>query len=407
MSALREAPNAFKRAQRSAAIQRHIGNTRMAAMLGGGVRGKIAVGEPGDRYEREADEAADHVVSQQKVKPISRIIAGSLSGPINREMPKETVDEESNFQQLSKHEANTGGETAVTVKPLVQRVENQQADEGDDKQDLVQTSQSAPNFVAHATIPMRSGNPLPQPTRAFFEPRFGVDLSRVRVHSDKLAAQTARSVSARAFTLGNDIVFADREFQPELQTGKYLLAHELAHVIQQREGRDGASYLQKKPDELEGKVPYPIEVPRGIKTIQDMHRYAEVIIFGRVLGGNWHFIGGKPNQDISKLLKPGRTFNYWYFPQQVEQLGGKKPGKATRPASTNPDYSAARGKERDLVNQEIDRRYWEKTKTKTGEKIKRGEQAKIDMWNVYRDEVMSDRKKLKELPKELVSHKFS
>jgi hypothetical protein len=75
VSALEESLKAPPRAQMSAAIQRQVGNTRMVTMLGD-VQAKIAVGEPGDRYEREADEVASRVVSGQKLGRISRIAAG-------------------------------------------------------------------------------------------------------------------------------------------------------------------------------------------------------------------------------------------------------------------------------------------------------------------------------------------
>ena len=82
-----------------------------------------------------------------------------------------------------------------------------------------------------------SGQPLPPPTRAFFEPRFGWDLGGVRVHTDAAAAATARRFGARAFTAGRDIVFGAGEYAPATTPGRALLAHELAHAVQQAPGR--------------------------------------------------------------------------------------------------------------------------------------------------------------------------
>lgn len=84
------------------------------------------------------------------------------------------------------------------------------------------------------------GKPLDPGTRAFFEPRFGHDFSRVRVHSDERSAEAARAVNARAFTAGRDVVFGKGEYAPGTGEGQRLLAHELAHVVQQ-EG-SGAVY---------------------------------------------------------------------------------------------------------------------------------------------------------------------
>jgi hypothetical protein len=77
------------------------------------------------------------------------------------------------------------------------------------------------------------GQPLDGETRAFMEPRFGWDFSRVRVHTDALAGESARAVGALAYTVGNDVAFARGEFAPRSPAGRRLLAHELVHVAQQ------------------------------------------------------------------------------------------------------------------------------------------------------------------------------
>lgn len=77
------------------------------------------------------------------------------------------------------------------------------------------------------------GQPLDKETRAFFEPRFGHDFSRVRVHTGAKAAESARTVNALAYTLGRDVVFGTGQYAPGTGDGRSLLAHELTHVIQQ------------------------------------------------------------------------------------------------------------------------------------------------------------------------------
>src|SRR5262249_25444346 len=79
----------------------------------------------------------------------------------------------------------------------------------------------------------RGGEPLSEPLRRFFESRFGFDFSRVRVHTDSRAAESARAINAHAFTVGSDVVFAAGQYAPDTSGGRGLLAHELAHVIQQ------------------------------------------------------------------------------------------------------------------------------------------------------------------------------
>jgi Domain of unknown function (DUF4157) len=77
------------------------------------------------------------------------------------------------------------------------------------------------------------GQPLDAKTRAFFEPRLGHDFSKVRIHSDPKANESARAVSANAYTVGNAIVFANRPSGFGDSAGLRLIAHELSHVVQQ------------------------------------------------------------------------------------------------------------------------------------------------------------------------------
>jgi len=83
------------------------------------------------------------------------------------------------------------------------------------------------------------GQPLDQATSAFMESRFSHDFSQVRVHIDANAAKSARAVSAEAYTFGRNIVFAAGRYLPTTDQGRELIAHELAHTLQQGDG--GAS----------------------------------------------------------------------------------------------------------------------------------------------------------------------
>ena len=89
-----------------------------------------------------------------------------------------------------------------------------------------------------------AGRPLDGATRDFFEPRFGRDLGAVRVHSGAPAATAARSLSARAFSFGNDIGFAGGRYEPGSDSGRRLIAHELAHVV----SGDAARTVARAPD---------------------------------------------------------------------------------------------------------------------------------------------------------------
>ncbi len=89
------------------------------------------------------------------------------------------------------------------------------------------------------------GRPLAPETRALMEPRFGCDFSHVRVHTDEKAAESARALHARAYTAGHDLVFAAGQYAPDHSAGQVLLAHELAHVVQQM--RQPAPVIRRAP----------------------------------------------------------------------------------------------------------------------------------------------------------------
>ncbi len=87
------------------------------------------------------------------------------------------------------------------------------------------------------------GRPLDAGTRGWMETRFGRDFSRVRIHADAPAAAAARSQDAVAFAAGEDLVFDSGQYQPDTIGGKMVIAHELAHTIQQSAGGNGEAGL--------------------------------------------------------------------------------------------------------------------------------------------------------------------
>jgi hypothetical protein len=88
----------------------------------------------------------------------------------------------------------------------------------------------------HDVVNSGGGAPLPAGTRADMESRFGQDFGDVRVHTDSAAHESARSVGAHAYTVGSNIVFQRDRYDPGSDTGRHMLAHELTHVVQQRNG---------------------------------------------------------------------------------------------------------------------------------------------------------------------------
>lgn len=134
------------------------------------------------------------------------------------------------------------------------------------------------------------GQPLSPATRAWAEPFFGRDLSGVRVHTDEKAADSAQSVNALAYTVGQDVVFGRSRYEPMTRVGQKLLAHELAHTVQQAGSSHGLTSFQAKLDmsrptdaaehEAEAiaeqaEVGWPVRVKQ--RTAQFIHRSAREV----------------------------------------------------------------------------------------------------------------------------------
>ena len=85
----------------------------------------------------------------------------------------------------------------------------------------------------HDVVGKGGGTPLDEPTRASMEGRFGQSFGDVRVHTDEKAIESAESVGANAYTVGNDVVWSGSSTASS-STGQRTIAHELTHVVQQR-----------------------------------------------------------------------------------------------------------------------------------------------------------------------------
>jgi hypothetical protein len=179
------------------------------------IQTKLIVGQSGDKYEQEADQIAEQV---------SRMQESQLTG--NRTAYRRA------------HLGRPGLQRAAEPRRQP-RVEDEEVDET--TSDELLQAKEFPGHIPAITSATESriqalrgtGQPLPESVRAFFEPRFGHDFSRVRVHTSTQANELAQTINSRAFTVGHDIVFGPRQYAPATATGSKLLAHELTHVLQQ------------------------------------------------------------------------------------------------------------------------------------------------------------------------------
>lgn len=103
------------------------------------------------------------------------------------------------------------------------------------------------------------GQPLGSSALAFFEPRFGRDLSQVRIHTDREAQQSARDVKALAYTVGSHVVFDAGRYAPGTPAGQRLIAHELTHVVQQ--SSESLGLIQRQPAGLPTAEPFLVKLP--------------------------------------------------------------------------------------------------------------------------------------------------
>lgn len=175
----------------------------------------LRIGEPDDAFEREADWLADEIIDDNRPKLDWSISRMSIAAPLQRKCAcggsggasgqcegcKEKEEEKDN-KTLRRKAA--GPAESNLAPPIVHEVLNS------------------------------PGQPLDRAIRDFFEPRFGHDFSQVRIYVDDRAAESARAVHARAYTIGSSIVFGAEQYRPRNEEGHRLIAHELAHTLQQR-----------------------------------------------------------------------------------------------------------------------------------------------------------------------------
>lgn len=116
-----------------------------------------------------------------------------------------------------------------------------------------QIAASVAPAVVHEVL-RSPGQPLDGATRAYMEPRFGQDFSSVRLHTGARATASAAALGASAYTVGQSIIFGRDQFDPTSETGRRLVAHELAHTVQQRGGVDASPTAPPSPEQETGRA---------------------------------------------------------------------------------------------------------------------------------------------------------
>jgi hypothetical protein len=276
-------------------LQEFSGNRATAALLRSmRIQPKLTISDPGDPTEEEADRVAEQVMRM----PAPAAAGCSCGGTCDDCQQKSTL-----------RRSALGASASADAPPMVHDV-------------------------------LRSpGLPIDAATRRYMEPRFGADLGDIRVHTDSRAAESAAQVSARAYTVGNHIVFGTGEWQPGGQEGDQLIAHELTHALQRGAG------IHRKPI----KPPYRAQIvsppdaggkPGVIQTCQDVNAKGcrtdvlaagmEVTVTNEFVGGLWLFVEHLPKEAAEALHG-----QQWIYVQSkfVKRLPATPASaKATQPA---------------------------------------------------------------------------
>lgn len=180
------------------------------------IQPKLTIGQPGDKYEQEADAVAAQVV--QRINAPT-----SLSAAQGQAVQRETAEEELQMKPLadSIQRQELPEEEELQMKPLLQR----RSDQGG--------TSATPDLEASIEQARGGGQTLSKDIRMSMEQAFGADFGGVKIHTDAQSDMLNRSIQARAFTTGQDIFFRQGAYKPGSQDGQELLAHELTHVVQQ------------------------------------------------------------------------------------------------------------------------------------------------------------------------------
>lgn len=187
-----------------------------------GIQAKLLINEPGDRFEAEADHSAEQVVNKEQApKPYVPSLA-----PVQL---KENDEE----QQLVQEKPIVAG-----ITPVVMRLEDSES-----SGEMLHDNTSIDNQLRSSK---GSGTKLSKGVKSEMEDGFGADFNDVKIHTDERAVSMNRQIGAQAFTNGNDIYFNEGKFNPTNSQGKFLLAHELTHTIQQN---GGESTVQRTGDD--------------------------------------------------------------------------------------------------------------------------------------------------------------
>lgn len=245
------------------------------------VQPKLTIGQPGNKYEQEANKLASQVVNQiNALTPQS-----DQSQPVQRETIPEEEDELMMKPEISRiqREPIPEEEKQLQMKSMLQL----QAADGD--------TAATPDLEASINQAQGSEQPLAENIRQPMEQAFGADFSGVKVHTDAQSDQLNRSIQAKAFTTGQDVFFRQGEYNPGSRDGQELLAHELTHVVQQS-GKGGRGIINRMEGGSNSSPPFAYKIQAHEPPDNKLCLYFAY----------YHYMNGQvdKNEFISKAIQP-------------------------------------------------------------------------------------------------------
>ncbi len=214
------------------------------------LQAKLTVGPAHDRFEAEADRLADRVVASRgpaDAAPPVTISSLPTTGTAHRKAADAAPEElEETPQLIAQSKRENGSSAPEEPEDPLQNLLSQRDTAGGGPAGAF----TAPASVERTITGMRSGpaRSLDPATRGTMETGIGRDFSSVRIHDGARAANAARALRAKAFTVGNDVFFGTGQYQPQTTGGQRLIAHELAHTIQQSGGSGHAQPMRIQRD---------------------------------------------------------------------------------------------------------------------------------------------------------------
>ena len=216
----------------ASSVQRKPENRLKAIARNRLIQAKLAIGEPNDKYEKEADDTASKVVQQ-------------INTPIqNQSIQRDALPQGNKLRKkpLQRRENVGGGDASTELESSIQRARG-------------------------------GGQPLAANLQRSMGQAMGADFSGVKVHTDSQSDQLNQSIQAKAFTTGQDVFFRQGAYEPSSRGGQELIAHELTHVVQQNGGLQRSPEIQREGEETPVATKTPKEA--ALETINRNKKYKE------------------------------------------------------------------------------------------------------------------------------------